>query len=76
MELLLTKFNADSSRLLHLFISDPHIRNLCEEYGAALTSSQAWSGRPEIARQFRCMAVEIQMELEDILGNRSLKDLQ
>ncbi|WP_068114388.1 hypothetical protein [Tropicimonas marinistellae] len=67
MAALLKKFDTDNARLVHLFATDTYFRDLCEDYGAALASLQAWLGRPDFAHQFRCMADEVEMEVEGIL---------
>lgn len=64
---LLEKFQSYESGLFHLFVTNVSFRDICEDYGAALSAFQAWASKPEVAHQFHCMAVELEMEVEEML---------
>lgn len=53
------------------FATNAEFRDICEHYGIVLCALEAWSKRPEVAHQFHCIAVEIEMEVENILSSRS-----
>ncbi len=67
-EALRLKFLSEEPALLRLLAMDSHFRELCDDYGSALQASEAWKCRVEVAHQFRCIAVEIEMEVEELLG--------
>lgn len=38
-------------------------KSLCEDYVAALDAREAWSGKPDAAHQFWCIAMELEEEI-------------
>lgn len=65
---LCERFPDHRRHLCRLFADDTRFRDICEDYRIALCAAENWAVAPRIADQFRCIAAEIEMAVEEILG--------